>query len=593
MKKSLSYGFKAIRLVWEANGIYSLVMIFGKIYESTLYPFIQVFLLAQVLDLLPKIKDLQTSSFIWIILTYLIASFIKLALRSYLDMREAYFQTELEGFIDLRISKKLTELDPATFEDPEFQNLLSQLEGVKGTLQMHVLRSISLIDAVFKFITATIVVSTSFPLFAPIIVITTIPLYLAVDKARVVTWPYFVEKRSIVTRVTQYIKTLLSSDSTSKESIIYKTGDTLLKKIKDEQKKYYKEFNDVVNPWPFRIFLGRMVQFLAFIYTQYFNFAKIMEGSLSVGQFALLFQQSQNLVFSAEEILSQYSSMSARNKYLDKFFEFLERKSEILNPTNPKALPTATIPQIIEFKSVSFKYPRSERYILKDFNLTIKSGERIALVGENGAGKTTIIKLLLRFYDVTEGEILINGVNIKELDLSEWHKYIGALFQDFIKYQFKFKDNIYLGDLSKTDNEKLLKDAISKSGADKYLDTLPNGIEQIVGKMFEGGVDLSGGQWQKLALARAFFRDAPILILDEPTSAIDAKAEYEIFKNIQNLEKNKTVIIISHRFSTVRHADRILVLDDGKIIEQGTHEKLIALKGLYEELFEIQAKGYK
>jgi ATP-binding cassette subfamily B protein len=285
--------------------------------------------------------------------------------------------------------------------------------------------------------------------------------------------------------------------------------------------------------------------------------------------------------------------MSARNKYLDKFFEFLERKSEILNPISPKALPLTVIPQVIEFKFVSFKYPRSERYILKDFNLTIKSGERIALVGENGAGKTTIIKLLLRFYDVTEGEILINGVNIKELDLSEWHKYIGALFQDFIKYQFKFKDNIYLGNLSKTDNEKLLRDAISKSGADKYLDTLPNGIEQIVGKMFEGGVDLSGGQWQKLALARAFFRDAPILILDEPTSAIDAKAEYEIFKNIQNLEKNKTVIIISHRFSTVRHADRILVLDDGKIIEQGTHEELVAQKGLYEELFEIQAKGYK
>lgn len=230
---------------------------------------------------------------------------------------------------------------------------------------------------------------------------------------------------------------------------------------------------------------------------------------------------------------------------------------------------------------------------MKDFNLTIQSGEKIALVGENGAGKTTLIKLLLRFYDVSKGEVLINGVNIKEINLDHWHKNIGALFQDFIKYQFTFKENVYLGDLEKANEEKFLRDAIEKSGASKYLDTLPNGIDQVVGKMFEGGIDLSGGQWQKLALARAFFRDAPILILDEPTSAIDAKAEYEIFQNVQKLQKDKTVVIISHRFSTVRHADRILVLEDGKILEEGSHEKLMKKKGLYAELFEIQAQGYK
>lgn len=215
------------------------------------------------------------------------------------------------------------------------------------------------------------------------------------------------------------------------------------------------------------------------------------------------------------------------------------------------------------------------------------------MVGENGAGKTTIIKLLLRFYDVTDGEILINGVNIKELNLDEWHKLVGALFQDFIKYQFTFKENVYIGDLAKANDEKLLREAIFKSGASAYVNKLPDGLNQVVGKMFEKGIDLSGGQWQKLALARAFFRDAPLLILDEPTSAIDAKAEYEIFQNVQKLQKDKTVIIISHRFSTVRNADRILVLHGGHIIEEGDHKKLMDKKGLYAELFELQARGYK
>jgi len=593
MRKSLGYGVKALKLAWQANGIYSILAIVGKLYDSTLYPFIQVFLLAKALDLFTQAQTTNFSSFSWIIVVYLLASFIKLGLKSLLDVKEAFLQVQMEGYIDLQISKKLTELDPATFEDPEFQNLVAQLEGIKGMLQMHIIRFTSLIDAVFKFITATIVVSITFPLFAPIILIATIPSYIAWDRFRVKTWPFYVEKKSLVTRVTQYIKNLLSSDSTSKESIIFKTGTVLLNKISKEQKSYYKEFSRENDPWAYKIFFARIFQFCAFVYTQYFNLTRVFQGLLSVGQFALVFQQSLNLVFSAEEILNQYSSISARNKYLDKFFDFLNTQKIIASPPNPIAVPKSPTPQTVEFKNVSFKYPKTDRFILKDFNLTIQSGEKIALVGENGAGKTTLIKLLLRFYDVSEGEVLVNGVNIKKIELDDWHKSIGALFQDFIKYQFTFKENVYLGDLTKINEEKFLKDAIEKSGASKYLDTLPDGINQVVGKMFEGGIDLSGGQWQKLALARAFFRDAPILILDEPTSAIDAKAEYEIFQNVQKLQKDKTVVIISHRFSTVRQADRILVLEDGKILEEGSHENLMNKKGLYAELFEIQAQGYK
>ena len=593
MKKSLYYGFKALQLSWRANGIYSLVSIIGSVYDNTFYPFIQVFLLARTLDIFASTKQVVLSDLQWIVISYLAASFVKLAVKSITDVKEAYLQVGFEAYLDLQVSKKLASLDPATFEDPKFQDLLSQMDGVTGSLQAHFMRLVGLIGAVFKFGTAAVVVSVTFPLFAPVILIATIPIYLVYDRFRVSTWPFYVEKRSLMTRVTQYVKNLLSSDSTSKESTVFKTGDTLISKIEKQQNVYFQEFDQINSPWTFKVLLAKLLQFGAFIYTQYLNLSKVLVGSLSIGNFALIFQQSLNLTLSAEDILSMYSSMSARNKYIDKYFEFMNLKKVINSPHSPVQIPELPAPPVVEFKNVTFRYPKTKNAILSNFNLVISSGEKIALVGENGAGKTTIIKLLLRFYDATGGEILINGVNIKEVNLDEWYKYVGALFQDFIKYQFTFKENVYIGDISKIDNEELLKDAIEKSGANGFASKLPGGINQVVGKMFDKGIDLSGGQWQKLALARAFFRDAPLLILDEPTSAIDAKAEYEIFQNVQKLQKDKTVIIISHRFSTVRNADRILVLQGGKIVEEGDHEKLMKKKGLYAELFELQARGYK
>lgn len=593
MKKAFTYGFKSFVFYWEANGLSAFLVVFAWIYDSTLYPLIQVFLLAKALDIFTQIRDVSFQDVTWVIIPYISASLLRIMLKAFLGLKETFLQTQLEGHIDLKIAKKLTELDPATFENPEFQDLLAQLEGIKGTFQMQFNRFVGLIDAFVKFITSAIVVSTSFPLFAPFIIIATIPTFIITNKSRISTWPFYVEKRSVVMRVTQYIKNLLSSDSTSKEVTIFHTGATLLGKIKTEQQTYFQKFNKATDYWIFPTILTNLVEFSAFVYTQYLNLNRVFQGSLGIGQFTLIFQQTITLTFGAGDILNLYSSMSARNKYLEKFFDFLNMKKTILSPSKPVSIPDSPNPPTITFKDVSFKYPRTDRYVLQGFNLTIHPGEKVALVGENGAGKTTLIKLLLRFYDVTGGEILVNGINIKEVNLKKWHSYIGAIFQDFIKYQFTFRENISFGDVSKSDKEKSLKKVVGQSGANAFLDDLPKGYNQVVGKMFEGGVDLSGGQWQKLALARAFYRDSPILILDEPTSAIDAKAEYEIFERVQGLQKDKTAIIISHRFSTVRNADRILVLDEGKIVEEGTHQQLLSLEGMYAELFNIQAKGYK
>lgn len=593
MKKTLLYGFKVFQIYYKANGPWAILDIVERFYDTTFYPLIQVYLLSKLLDLLATGRQLSFADISWMIIAYLVASIVKVLIHYIAIIRGPGYEFAFNDYIELQIDQKINLLDPGVFESTKFQTLLAQMNGVKGSMGSYLVRMTTLISMAIQFITATIVVSTKFPIFVPIIIISTIPLYLSLDKYRDDTWPYMSTKRGLLERLFQYIRYTFSNPSTSKEVAIFNNGKILIDKFKHSHKLYFLEFSKVYSKTLFVIILSGLIQVVAFAVTQFFNLAAVFAGKLAIGQFTLFFQQTLNLAKSAEGVLDQYSSMNMRSKYIDQYFELLKYPNSVALSENPISIPKLPNPPVLEFKNVSFKYPESKRYILKDFNLIIGSGEKVALVGENGAGKSTLIKLILRFYDATEGEILLNGVNIKEVDLYEWYKQIGALFQDFIKYQFTFKENVIFGDLTKKNNLLAIKDAIQKAGADSYLKDLPKGMDQIVGKTFEEGVDLSGGQWQKLALARAFFRDAPILILDEPTSAIDAKAEYEIFQKVGELQKDKSVIIISHRFSTVRNADRILVLDGGKIVEEGNHESLMKKSGLYAELFNIQAQGYK
>lgn len=593
MFKTLKYGFTVINFYYKANGIWAVLDILDRFYESTFYPLIQIYLLARLLDLLASGKQLSFSNISWMIAIYLAASIFKVFIYHVVLMRGAGYEFALNDYIEIQIDRKLNQLDPAVFESTKFQNLLAQMNGVKAAINSYLSRMVSVMSFTIQLLTAVVVVSTKFPIFVPIIILSTIPLFLSLNKYRDNTWIFMTKERGMLERLFQYIRITLSSPATSKEVAIFKNSPSLMEKFKTSHDSYYKRFSKAYKKTLLIMILSGLVQLTAFVLTQAYNLAAVFAKKLAIGQFTLYFQQSLNLVQATEGVLDNYSSMNARVKSIDQYIELLEYPNSIAQLDKPIAIPKKPNPPVIEFKNVSFKYPQSERLILKDFNLRIQSGEKISLVGENGAGKSTIIKLILRFYDVTDGEILINGINIKEIDLDTWYKEIGALFQDFIKYQFTFKENVIYGDLAQKDNLEALKDAIKKAGADSFLGNLPKGIDQVVGKTFEGGEDLSGGQWQKLALARAFFRNAPLLILDEPTSAIDAKAEYEIFENVQKLQKDKTVIIISHRFSTVRNADRILVLDEGKIIEEGNHEKLMEKKGLYAELFNLQAEGYK
>ncbi|HXK52791.1 ABC transporter ATP-binding protein [Candidatus Nomurabacteria bacterium] len=329
------------------------------------------------------------------------------------------------------------------------------------------------------------------------------------------------------------------------------------------------------------------------LYTYLILVNSVISKEITLGEFT--FYISMIGIFSGglARLLSTFSSIYRSSLFVDGVFKVFDLENKIV--PGERCLADNKIPPRIEFRNVDFFYPTSteDNKVLVDFNLIIKPGEKVALVGVNGAGKTTIVKLLMRIYDVTGGEILIDNIPLKDLSLENWYSKIGALFQEFNFYHFDAKTNIATGDPSRMDDIDAVVEAAKKSGAHSFIKNYEYGYDQVLSTVFEKGIIPSAGQKQKIAVARTFFKDAPILILDEPTSAIDAKAEFEIFENIYTFSQNKTVITISHRFSTVRNADRILVLEKGKILEDGSHNELMLLEdGVYKKAFELQKRGY-
>jgi len=278
--------------------------------------------------------------------------------------------------------------------------------------------------------------------------------------------------------------------------------------------------------------------------------------------------------------------------YLDDLFSFFEIKPEIVQPPDPRPFPTPIRTGFV-FDNVGFRYPGATRWAVRGLAFDLRAGETLALVGENGAGKTTLVKLLARLYDPDEGRILLDGHDLREYDLFALRANIGVIFQDFVRYHLTAADNIAVGRIEAREDRARIVDAAKRSLADEVIRKLPKGYEQMLGKRFQSGIDLSGGEWQKVAIARAYMRDAQLLILDEPTAALDARSEYEVFKRFKELSEGKTAVLISHRFSSVRMADRIVVMADGAVEAVGTHEELLAQRGRYAELFELQAAGYR
>ena len=393
-------------------------------------------------------------------------------------------------------------------------------------------------------------------------------------------------------RELDYLRYLGASDDTAKEVKLFGLSDFLIDRFRALADKFYGAARALAirrSAWgTFFALLGSAGYYSAYVVIIY----RAIHGSLSIGDLTFLAGSFRQLRSLLEGILSRFTSVSQGAIYLRDFFEFFDIKPRIIRVAHPRPFPNP-IKEGFEFEDVGFRYQHSERWANRHLSFTLRPGEKLALVGENGAGKTTLIKLLARLYDPTEGRILLDGVDLREYDPEALRSQIGIIFQDYLRYQMSLAQNIAVGNISRKEDRDLIESSARQSLADVLAEKLPDRYDQELGRRFRQGVELSGGEWQKVALARAYMRDAQLLILDEPTAALDARAEYEVFQRFADLTRGRTAVLISHRFSTVRMADRILVLEKGELLEIGSHEELLQKEGRYAELFHLQAQGYR
>ena len=393
-------------------------------------------------------------------------------------------------------------------------------------------------------------------------------------------------------RVLDYVRLAGASVETAKEVKIFGLGDFLIERYRALADHFYSENRKLAKK---RAGWGSVFAALGTIgyYVAYALIAwRTVRGEFSIGDLTFLsgsFRRLRNLL---ENLLIGFSQLAGQALYLDDLYSFFEIVPEIRSPKDPRPFPRR-IREGFVFENVGFRYPGAERWAVRELSFTLNAGEVLALVGENGAGKTTLVKLLARLYDPDEGRIILDGHDLREYDLAQLRAHIGVIFQDFVRYAFTAAENIAVGRIEAREDRPRIVHAAEESLADGVIRRLPQGYDQPMSKRFRDGVDLSGGEWQKIAIARAYMRDAELLILDEPTAALDARSEFEVFQRFKDLSAGKTAVLISHRFSTVRMADRILVLEGGRIEEVGTHAELLASGRRYAELFELQAAGYR
>lgn len=505
-------------------------------------------------------------------------------------LRQFWFFLE-EKFSILVLTKK-GEIDVAVHEDPEYSNLFNKVRDFANyRIQNFSDRQFFIFQNILEVAVSVLILSFAGPLVLIALVLANLPeLYVAINYGHE-AWGIYgahAEVRKRYWDLQEYfdwlpwLTELKLFQNTS--HFISLAKDILVnfhaEQHKAEQKKLRLQMASVL--------ISQLITAAVIVWL----ILRVVYGQIQIGTFIFFIASIYELRQSLSGLFSNIGKQYEDGLFLHDVFTLLDIKSKLEKPTLGIILSPDKTPEI-SFKNVTFRYPGTDKMALKNFSITIHPGEKIALVGANGAGKTTFVKLLCRFYDPDEGQIMIDGHDLKKIDLQSWYELMGALFQDYSQYHFLVKEAIKLGRLNDKDSFEKIRKAAESSEADSFIEEWTKQYEQMLGKQFAGGVEPSIGQWQKLALARAFYRDPRILILDEPTSSIDAEAEAKIFEKLESLPGDRTVLLISHRFSTVRQANRICVLEDGAMKELGTHKALLKRKGLYARLFNLQAKGYK
>jgi len=583
-----------LRLVWQATPLYLLLSLALTGFKS-LIPAMMLLINKAIVDLV--IANWGNVNFVWQPLIVLVAlRFGVSLLQAVLNQTNLYvgqiFNDRLMLHTKYVLLEKSTQLDLAHFESSEFYDTLSRAQNSGSNYPVRVIQTLTgLFGQGITLISLLGLLLQFNPAIIPLLIFTALPsFWTSIVYSGRRFWMTRAETES--GRLSDYIQRVLTNPDFAKEVRLFNLGDHLLTKWKNIRTDFNGKSAAIASEYAKMRGLSGVLVNSGFYFAYGWTLVQAIAGNISVGDFTMYtgaFAQAQQ-IFPA--ILEGIAKIYESNLYVSQYFDFLALKPEVTDFVRPQSFPQP-IKQGLSIKNVTFTYPGATQPTLGNINLEVHPGESIALVGLNGAGKTTLLKLLTRLYDVDSGLITIDGIPLQEIELSQLHTNIGVLNQDFARYQLSAKDNIGFGNLQERENQPRIEQAAMDSGADRVVANLKSGYQTRLGKMFKGGVDLSGGQWQKIGMARAFMTDAPILILDEPTAALDAIAEFELFEKFRALTAGKMTFFVSHRFSTVQLADRIVVLENSQIIEVGSHSYLMAQDGLYAEMFRLQASSYE
>jgi ATP-binding cassette subfamily B protein len=587
---------RAFQLVWEADRTSTILM--GLItLISAILPISQAYVAKLIVDevVFAVTNSTGVEAGLRATLPYLLIEFALLTLGAALNqgrsLIEHILNARLGNQINTAIIRKALSLDLHYFEDAQFYDKLqnARREANYRALQM-INTSFNLVQNAITLASFAVGLLTFSPLVALVLFGATIPAFLAQTHFsrlhfRLLTW------RAPESRRMSYLEHLLTVDSTVKEIKLFGLGEPLLQRYQELFWKFYKEDTALARRRSLISMLWGVVASISYYGAYAWIVLRTVAGTITIGDmtfYLTLFRQSQGTF---QGLFYNLNQLFEAGLFMENLFGFLDLTPQMDSGSGRKV--PRPIQQGIEFRNVSFRYPDRDDWALRELNLTIRPGEKIALVGANGAGKTTLIKLLTRLYDPTEGQILLDGVDLRDYDLEDLRLSIGVIFQDFVRYQVSARENIGFGQIKDLADEPRILAAAERGGADEVVERLPQGYDTLLGRWFEKGAELSGGQWQKIALGRAFMRDSEVLVLDEPTAALDAEREYEIFQRFRDLTAGRIALLISHRFSTVRMADRIVVIEGGRLTELGTHAELLELGGTYARLFNLQAEGYR
>jgi ATP-binding cassette subfamily B protein len=588
------------RLIWETHRGYAVAMVLLRIVSSVI-PVSTFWVGKLILDSVIAARAGNGSlSQVWKYIAIEVAIvLVGEILARATSLIESLLGDLFSNVMSVRLMEHASTLDLAQFEDPEFYDHLERArrQTVGRIALLTVLLSIS--QGALTLVTLAGALIAYNPWLLLLLVIAVIPSFLGethfASLGYSLLFRWTPERRQL-----DYLRYVGASDKTAKEVQMFGLAPWLTERYRALSQRFYDENRSL------SIRRGSVSAVLSILGTIGYYAAYVVvllsavRGEITIGTLTFLaasFSRGRDII---QGILMSASNVYEQALYLRDLFVFLDMRPTIESPPNARPVP-AKIQTGFVFENVGFRYPGSERWAVRNVDLVLGPGERVALVGENGAGKTTITKLMARLYDPSEGRITLDGINLREYDLVSLRHAIGVIFQDFVRYDMRFDENIGVGEIDsvRADLEKsngtptAITNAAENSLAASLLPRFTKGYQQMLGRRFDDGVDLSGGEWQKIALARAYIRDAQVLILDEPTAALDARAEYEVFLRFSELVAGRMAVLISHRFSTVRMADRIIVLRHGKVEEQGSHEELLSKHGLYEELFTMQAAGYR